>query len=168
MSLRLVLTRHAKSSWASPGLGDHERPLNKRGRASADAIGDWLQARDYLPGEALISSAARTRETWARIADRLAAPPAPTILPGLYLADPEAMLALLRAASAHSVMLIAHNPGSAAMAALLAIRPPEHQQFHRYPTAATTVFSFEADSWADVTWQSGRVIDFVVPRDLLE
>ena len=168
MSLRLILTRHAKSSWASPGLGDHERPLNKRGRASADAIGDWLQARDYLPGEALISSAARTRETWARIADRLAAPPSPTILPGLYLADPEAMLALLRAASTHSVMLIAHNPGSAAMAARLAVRSPDHPQFHRYPTAATTILDFEADSWADVAWQSGRVIDFVVPRDLLE
>ena len=29
---RLILMRHAKSSWAEPGQRDLDRPLNKRGR----------------------------------------------------------------------------------------------------------------------------------------
>jgi len=29
---RLLLLRHAKSSWAEPGASDHTRPLNRRGQ----------------------------------------------------------------------------------------------------------------------------------------
>ena len=36
----LVLVRRAKSSW--PGLADHERPLNKRGRRNALPVGSNL------------------------------------------------------------------------------------------------------------------------------
>ena len=33
---RLVIVRHAKSSWADPDLADHDRPLNARGRRAAN------------------------------------------------------------------------------------------------------------------------------------
>ncbi len=55
--------RHAKSSWNKP-VSDHERALNGRGRASAQAMGNWLHENDFLPKEALISSSKRTRETF--------------------------------------------------------------------------------------------------------
>ena len=167
MTLRLILTRHAKSSWGQPGLGDHDRPLNARGRKSADAIGDWLAAKGYLPAQTLVSSATRTQETWQRIAARLENPPAPEILPGLYLAEPEDMLAALRQARAPVVMLIAHNPGSAWLAQGLAASPPENADFHRYPTAATTVFDFEANDWSEAGRGNGQVVDFVIPRMLV-
>lgn len=167
MSLRLILTRHAKSSWSQSRLGDHERPLNARGRRSADAIGDWLTAKGYQPEQALVSSAARTQETWGRIAARLPKAPTPDMLPGLYLAEPEEMLAILHQASAALVMLIAHNPGSAQLAQYLAKSAPAHTDFHRYPTAATTVFDFAADDWRTVNRHSGQVIDFVIPRELI-
>ena len=64
MSLRLILMRHAKSSWNEP-VSDHERALNVRGRASAQAMGNWLRENDFLPKEALISSSKGTRETFA-------------------------------------------------------------------------------------------------------
>ena len=35
MITRLILMRHAKSSWKYHDLSDHERPLNKRGRKAA-------------------------------------------------------------------------------------------------------------------------------------
>ena len=63
MTLRLILMRHAKSSWNKP-VSDHERELNGRGRASARAMGNWLRENDFLPKEALISSSERTRETF--------------------------------------------------------------------------------------------------------
>lgn len=168
MTLRLILTRHAKSTWDDPHVGDHGRPLNERGRVSADAIGDWLAARGFHPDQALVSSAARTRETWDRIAARLANPPAATIRNDLYLAEPERMLAVLRAAKGKAVMMIAHNPGSAWFARALAAHPPSDSRFAQYPTAATTVFDFDIDTWSDVTWSAGEVVDFVVPRDLTE
>ena len=35
---QLLLLRHAKSSWDDPGLSDHARPLNARGRRAAAAM----------------------------------------------------------------------------------------------------------------------------------
>lgn len=35
MGKRLILIRHAKSSWDHPGLRDFERPLNERGLRDA-------------------------------------------------------------------------------------------------------------------------------------
>ena len=71
MTLRLILMRHAKSSWDSPGLDDHERPLNGRGCRSAKAIGAWLNDHGYLPDLVLSSDAERTRETWGIVAAEL-------------------------------------------------------------------------------------------------
>ncbi len=166
MTLRLILTRHAKSSWAEPGLGDHERPLSGRGRRAARAIGDWLEAQGYAPGQALISSATRTRETWERIAARLAHPPAPEILPALYLAEPGEMLTVLQEAHAPVVMLVAHNPGCARLAHALATAPPGHPDFLRYPTGATTVLDFALSGWQALAPGAGKVVDFVIPRKL--
>ena len=61
MALSLILVRHAKSSWDTPALSDHDRPLNKRGRASARAIGDWLRKENLLPDQILTSTAQRRR-----------------------------------------------------------------------------------------------------------
>ena len=63
--MRLILIRHAKSSWANPGQGDHARPLNPRGRRAATAIGGWLADKGYVPDLILCSDAQRTRETTA-------------------------------------------------------------------------------------------------------
>ena len=62
MTRRLILMRHAKSSWDNPFAEDHQRPLNGRGKRSAKAIGEWLRAQGYLPDQILSSSATRTRE----------------------------------------------------------------------------------------------------------
>ena len=43
----LVLLRHAKSAW--PDLPDHDRPLARRGRGDAPAIGRWLRENGCLP-----------------------------------------------------------------------------------------------------------------------
>jgi phosphohistidine phosphatase len=54
---RLLLIRHAKSSWDYPELSDHERPLNKRGRKDAPMMAQRLaDISENL--EAIISSTA--------------------------------------------------------------------------------------------------------------
>lgn len=49
--LRLILLRHAKSSWDDPRLEDHERPLNKRGRKAAPDVAAQLRLRGEEPHE---------------------------------------------------------------------------------------------------------------------
>ena len=42
MVRRLVIMRHAKSSWKDQKLDDHERPLNNRGRRDAPIVADAI------------------------------------------------------------------------------------------------------------------------------
>jgi phosphohistidine phosphatase len=167
MTRRLILTRHAKSSWDDPGLDDYDRPLNWRGRKSAEAIGDWLRANGHVPDEVLISGARRTVDTWGRMAPDMPADVVMRSVPALYHAGPQTMLNVLRAATAPIVMLIGHNPGMAEFAERLVAAPPDHPRFADYPTTATTVMDFDIDSWAQADWHGGRVIGFTVPRDLI-
>ncbi len=163
MTFRLILMRHAKSSWDSPGLDDHARPLNDRGRRSAAALGDWLRAKGYLPDQVLCSSAVRTQETLDGL--RLDAA-AVDHLSALYHAGPDAMLHVLNGATGLSVLMLGHNPGIAAFAHLLLHARPRHARFDDYPTGATLVADFDAPGWDSVDWRTGRTADFTVPADL--
>ena len=167
MTLRLILTRHAKSSWDHPGLGDHERPLNKRGRESAGAIGAWLKDKGYVPERVLSSDSARTRETWALVEAALGSGAEVEWLSALYHAGAQTMLDVLQGAgSTPHVLMLGHNPGIGGFAEMIVRRPPDHIRFHDYPTAATTVIEFDVTQWREVDWGMGRVVDFVVPREL--
>jgi len=166
MTLRLILTRHAKSSWDNINQPDHERPLNPRGRASAMAIGAWLVTRGYVPDRVLCSTATRTRETCALVLEAFADQPEVDQIKELYHAASDQMLAMLQQATGNTVLLIGHNPGCAQLATELAQTPPAHNRFSLYPTAATTVYDFDAASWADIGIGQGVVRDFTVPRDL--
>ena len=166
MTLRLILMRHAKSSWDNKG-DDHARPLNNRGRNAATTIGHWLAAKGYVPDIVLCSNAERTAQTWARVSAMLAALPDVQFEQSLYLATAEKLFqVLLQVQDAETVLILAHNPGIAVLAAALADRAPAHRHFDDYPTAATTVLYFATDSWENVTPGTGQVVDFVVPRDL--
>lgn len=159
---RLILTRHAKSSWDDPRMQDHDRPLNARGNRTARDLGDVLASRGHDPEEVLCSTALRTRETWARVSQAVfETRPSVQFKDSLYHANPATMLAALRGAHGHVVMMIAHNPGIADFAAALPADPPLHPDFRRYPTAATLVVDFQIDSWADLEPGQGSVMDFI-------
>lgn len=149
---RLYLLRHAKSSWDDESLPDHDRPLSGRGRRAADAIGRHLRDEGIAPELVLCSSAARTRETLARIGlDG-------EIERALYGAGASELLARLRELppSVESVLMIGHNPGMHDLALALTGEPSD-----KYPTGALA--TIELDDW---TARSGRLIAFVRPREL--
>ena len=161
---RLILMRHAKSDW-SQGTSDDDRPLNARGRAAAEALGNWLRTEGLVPGRVLCSTASRTRETCTL----LNLPPSCVVdhHRQLYLADPDEIIGTLRQrAEGPSVLLLAHNPGIASAAAGLLQEPPLQDSFNRYPSGATTVMDFNIDDWADLQWHSGRLRAFTVPKEL--
>ncbi|QFT82787.1 Phosphohistidine phosphatase SixA [Roseovarius sp. THAF27] len=162
---RLVLMRHAKSSWGDPGLDDHDRPLNKRGKLSADALGDWLRSQTIVVDEALVSSSARTVETLQRLGidcDR-------QVLDQLYHAGSGDMLKALKTrATGQTVLMLGHNPGIAWFARDLMLAQPDHTRFEDYPTGATLVARFDIDDWNALQPGTGRFEAFVTPRDLIE
>ena len=167
MTRRLILTRHAKSSWDDPMTPDHDRPLNERGKAAASDLGGWLASRGYVPEVVLCSDALRTRKTWSGIAPALPGTPVLDLKPALYHAGPDVMLAVLRNATAATVMMIGHNPGIAEFAHRLVTRAPLNPAFSHYPTGATLVADFPIDDWAEAVFATAAPLDFIVPRELV-
>lgn len=171
---RLLLLRHAKARREAPAGGDHARALAPRGRAAAAKIGDTLRTGDWLPDFVICSDAKRTVETLEIALAGLGHRPEVVFEPRAYLADWPLLLELLRAApgSARNVMLVGHNPGMEQLAAALA-RPPKgtseraaaRHLADKFPTAALAVLEFTVKDWKRLAPATGRIADFVCPRD---
>ena len=171
--LRLLLFRHAKSSWDQPDLADHERPLAKRGQRDAPRMADVLVENGFIPEIIICSTAKRTRETLQLILPALIEHDVPEIRfdPGLYEVSGGQLLKRVRdiAPGPATAMLIGHNPGLEDLAAMLT-RTGEPEALRRirakFPTAALAVIDFEAGSWSTVQRQSGHLCTFTTPKSL--
>lgn len=163
MVKRLVLLRHAKSSWDDPALADRDRPLNKRGRKSAKAIGQWLRDMNILPELILCSDALRATET----CQRLKLDSTVRVMPALYMAEAETILGVMQQADGHCVMLIGHSPGIADFAQRLVASPPPHGRFGDYPTGATLVVDIPMTDWKAGHFGTSQVVNFITPRELI-
>ena len=53
---RLMLLRHAKSDWSSPGMPDRDRPLNARGIADARTMNVYFARHALIPNHVLCST----------------------------------------------------------------------------------------------------------------
>jgi phosphohistidine phosphatase len=165
MTKRLILIRHAKSSWDAP-FEDHARTLDDRGRGAATAIGGWLKSKGYLPDTIYSSDATRTRETTDRIVAALRTTAKILLKDAMYHANPATLLRVLQQAKGDTVALVAHNPGIAVFAEDIVAAAPDHRRFFDYPTGATLVCDFDTNNWAEAVSRSGHVVDFIVPKDL--
>ena len=140
----LMLLRHAKSSWKDEGLTDHDRPLNKRGKKTAPAMGHLILEKQLVPGLILSSTAVRARATAEAVAEACNYSRAIEHLDELYLATAGELLFQVQSRTDESVdraMLVAHNPG---MGDLVTRLSGQHEPF---PTAALAVFELGIDSW---------------------
>ncbi len=110
---RLLVMRHAKSSWKSGAATDHARPLNKRGREAAPLMAEMLRALDRCPEAVISSDAQRARQTWAGCATVLPEPALLRFSPTLYFSPLDEILReLATAPGEHRTLLaIGHNPG---------------------------------------------------------
>jgi phosphohistidine phosphatase len=165
---RLMLLRHAKSD-RTPGLEDHDRPLNARGRASAPAMGAYLAEQKLVPALIVCSTSLRTRQTYDLLAPSLPKSARVVFDEALYLAERDAILALVRALpkDAEVAMLIGHNPGlqEAAIALAGTGDADTRRRLHdKFPTAALAVIDFPRDDWASVRARNGRLERFATPK----
>jgi phosphohistidine phosphatase len=168
-SHRLILLRHAKSDWPAD-IADHDRPLAKRGRRDAPAVGRWLGTSGYIPDAVVCSTARRTRETWKLAAGGLAevvpgAAPPVSYEPRVYEASVLRLLMLVRefAEDHRTVLLIGHNPGMAELTAGLADKPPPPPL--SFPTAAVAVLTISGP-WADTTPGEEKLVAFATPAEM--
>ena len=164
--MKLIITRHAKSSWDFPYLNDHERPLAKRGERASKAIGRWLAERDHIPKIVLCSTSVRTRQTWSRIERCIPGKYDVRFKSSLYHGGISSIFEALSAVDDSPVLILGHNPTFAYFASAILQTHPVHPKFQKYPTAATLVCEVPVEKWEQLQFGSGKLIDFVVPREL--
>ena len=106
--------RHAK---AEPyAANDHVRRLTDRGVASARDIGRQLHAQGLTPDYAAVSSATRTRQTWAALSEALDVSGCQVSFDdALFTGSADVVVEALHAApaEAETVMFVGHNPTAA-------------------------------------------------------
>lgn len=145
----LLVIRHAKSDWSQP-FSDRQRPLARRGRRQAPAVGDWLADHHLVPDLVVCSPARRARDTWDLVATALM--DAGADLEGIdvwqaeaaYTFDGQALLRVTRQIppDEQTVALVGHNPALEELVAGLTGR------FVRMPTSALAVI--DVPSWVDL------------------
>ena len=168
----LYVLRHAKAERDAPSGEDHDRPLAGRGRDDAARLGQTLgQILALRPDLIVTSSAKRTLETVAHLTAQWHERPAIRADETLYLAPASRLLETLRKLpdTAHSVLLVGHNPGIGDLAAQFAQKTPGealNRLRNTFPTCALATFEIAAENWANVGPDLGRLITFATPKDL--
>ena len=141
MARRLIVMRHAKSSWKDTNLDDHERPLNKRGRGDAPIVADAIFDRSWIPELILVSSSKRTLQTLEGMSERLGKTPF-QVRPGIYHATVSDLMEELEDALDNgTTMIIGHNPGSEILVNHLS------GEWHTMPTATAVLLVHSGPTW---------------------
>ena len=142
MVRRLIVMRHAKSSWKGPNHDDHERPLNKRGRRDAPIVAEAIFERDWIPELILVSSSKRTLQTLEGMSHRMGKTPF-EVRSGIYHATViDLMEELEDMLDNGTTMIIGHNPGSEILVNHLS------GEWHTMPTATAVLLLHSGSSWS--------------------
>ena len=159
----LLILRHAKSSWKDPGMTDHARPLNSRGKHDAPRIGQLLRDQGLHPDLILSSTAKRARSTAKRVVKGGELSCSPQLLDELYLASAETYIEVLRQqpSAYERILVVGHNPGLEELVLMLT------GTSLALPTGALVQVEFEIDTWFEMPNDGlGTLVAYWEPRGL--
>ena len=158
----LFLIRHAKSSWADPGMDDFDRPLNERGLADAPEMAKRLRKSKY-PIDLIISSPAKRAYKTAKIfAETFGIHKKDIQLADqLYLAPAETIRQVLADISkdVDHVALFAHNPGITDFANRLT-----NAHIDDMPTCAVFAAAADVEDWSAIAGHNWNFLFFDAPK----
>jgi phosphohistidine phosphatase len=159
---RLILIRHAKSSWENPTQSDFDRPLNKRGQQDAPRMGRQLKEKEFAIDLFISSPAKRALHTCEKMAEILKYPEEKIKTDrSLYHADEEGILEVVKSLSDKYdiVLLFGHNPGLTDFANRLL-----NEHILNVPTCGVLSCLLDIASWKEVNWGKGKLEFFDFPK----
>ena len=160
---RLLLLRHAKSSWDDPNLADFDRPLNPRGLATAPFMGELIARRELQPDEIVSSPAKRAMQTALLVKESAGIDTSLRFDERIYEASPKSLLQVSSELSDElgSAMLVGHNPGFEGFIGFLT------GKVEPMPTAALAVIDLNIKTWSKIKGGSGSVNAVIRPKDVM-
>ncbi len=163
MKRRLLIMRHAKSSWDDASLADHQRPLNKRGKRDALRMGEELEAVDCVPEIIITSDSQRTTETYSLMIEAFSEMPEIESTRAFYGGDVSDISDALDALPDHisTVMVLGHNPGWTTAVGYFS------NDYVEMTTANIAILECDSETWVEATSQGGFVLKTVLrPKEL--
>ncbi|HMJ46424.1 MAG TPA: histidine phosphatase family protein [Ferruginibacter sp.] len=160
---RLVLIRHAKSSWGGVGLADFDRPLNERGKRDAPEMAQRLFSKK-IKIDAFISSPAKRAKSTCKAFCKVFKVPEDEIIfiDELYHANTDVFNKVIRSLNNKygNIALFSHNPGITDFANSLC----EGIRTDNMPTCA--VFAVESDitEWNEFENAGKKFLFFEYPK----
>lgn len=161
---RLIIARHAKSSWDFPELDDYERPLNKRGKRDAPVMGRRLAQRKVKPESMITSPAKRAADTAKLIANEISFSLQKLKKdPSFYHASNRNMIGALHCISndVKTLMIFGHNPGLTELTNFLS-----GEDIYNIPTCGIAEIEFDISSWDEIEKNTGKLVSFDYPKKL--
>lgn len=159
---KLLLVRHAKSSWDTPTLKDFDRSLNERGEHDAAAMAKKIFSQK-IPIDAFLSSTAlRARSTAVHFAKAYSLSEKKLILVDeLYHAPANVFYSVIKQFDDEweTVAMFAHNPGITDMVNSLGVAKLEDM-----PTCGIFGVSAETKTWMDFKTAEKRFLLFDYPK----
>jgi phosphohistidine phosphatase len=164
----LYILRHAKSDWDSSAQSDFERPLAKRGKKDAPAMGEWMAKQKIKIDYIASSPAERAKQTvYAVVKELDIAKKEIHFNDKIYMASLESLLRVLGEIpkKANKVMLVGHNPGLDDLLQYLVKDPPLTESGKLLTTACLARITLPQD-WTQLQRHCGSLIDLTRPRDI--
>ena len=158
MLRKIILLRHAKSSWKDPSLRDFDRPLSKRGVKDTKLMKEHIASLVMGVDEIYSSPSVRTSQTINQLAPEFSRV---NYVESLYLGDVSVVLSLLESIQTRmkTVMIVGHNPCIQETMEIILKKPVE-----KFPTCAAAVFSLKK-SWSKTATPIGNLEEFIKPSD---
>lgn len=165
MAKKILIMRHAKSSWEYTNLRDFDRPLNKRGNRDAPRMGNYLKELDVVPDQIVSSTAKRAKNTIQLVSEVLDFN-AGSILwdEDLYFKGGKAYIDAIRRMSEKSktVMAIGHYPMVDEVVSFLSGKQP----VKHFATATIACLETEAQHWSEIDAGCCTLLWMVKPKEL--
>jgi phosphohistidine phosphatase len=144
-----------------------------RGWKDAARMGAYMATHALTPDRVLVSPAVRTQETWKSASGAFRPAPGAATVDRHYDATEHAILAVIKdvPASAHTLLVIGHNPGLHELARLLIASgdiEAREQLMEKLPTSGLVIIDFAVDAWTGLHPHSGRLERFVTPQSLAD
>ena len=144
LSKKILFSRHAESTWGSPGLADHDRELNQKGVDDSLLMGSRLLKEGIFPDKFISSSAKRALATSEIIKNKLKINTKTSIFNRIYSNGIDGVSSSIQSIDDKYdfIAVFGHNPAMHQIYNMVS-----NLNLNHFPTSALFIANLNAESW---------------------
>lgn len=161
---RLLIMRHAKSSWAQLDLDDFQRPLLPKGENRTNLVSDVLKGKQFFPDQIISSPAVRAMTTAKLVMKNLEIKEDKLITEqNLYFRSEDDYFNTVFACSNEidTLMILGHNPMITSFCNFFLT-----EKIENLPTSGIIGLEFECEKWEEIADSSCNNIARLFPKKM--